>query len=73
MFYVGNIMGEWGLEWRGGEVGFRAADDDVGVPGGELTPEPPGLCSEAGPDRGGTSLAERFDERFLSSVRTRRI
>jgi hypothetical protein len=31
-----------------------------------LTPEPPGLCSEAVFDRGGARLTERFSERFLS-------
>ena len=27
-------MGEWGLEWRGGEVVFKSGRRDVGVPGG---------------------------------------
>jgi hypothetical protein len=30
----GSIMGEWGLEWLGGEVVLKSGRRDVGVPGG---------------------------------------
>ena len=38
MFYVGNIMGEWGLEWRGGEVGFKSGRRRRRRSRGSLTP-----------------------------------